>query len=148
MSPTAKRNDPIQSFRFRVEIDGIVHAGFREVIMPAVEIDTIEYREGADPTQIRKLSGLTKYGNIVLKWGITDSMELYKWLESVTQSGASENRKNMAIILIDEQGNDRMRLEIIEAWPVRYRIADLNAQNSEVAIEMIEITFEHFTRVS
>ena len=148
MSPTAGRNDPIQNFRFRVEIDGITQAGFSEVIMPEAEIEPIEYREGTEPTHVRKLSGLTKYGNVVLKWGITDSRELYDWFTSVTDSGASENRKNMSIILVDEQGNDRMRWNIEKAWPIRYGIADLNAQTNEVAIEMIEITFEQFIRVS
>lgn len=148
MSPAGRRHDPIQNNRFRVEIDGIQQACFREVIMPEVKIGTIEYREGIDPTQIRKLSGLTTYGNIVLKWGITDSKELYVWLEIVRQVGAPGNRKNMSIVLVDEEGNDRVRWDISEAWPVRYKISDLNAQTNEVTIEMIEITFEGFDRVS
>lgn len=148
MCPTSRGNNQIQNFRFRVEIDGITQAGFSEVIMPEAEIEPIEYREGIEPTHVRKLSGLTKYGNVVLKWGITDSMELYDWFLSVTDSGASENCKNMSIILVDEQGDDRMRWNIEKAWPIRYSITDLNAQTNEVEIEMIEITFERFFRVS
>jgi phage tail-like protein len=148
MSPTGGRNNTIQNFRFRVEIDGIIQAGFSEVIMPDVKVETIEYREGTEPTHFRKLSGLTKYGNIVLKWGITDNMELYNWLESVKNIGASGNRKNMAIILADDQGNNRMQWNIIQAWPVNYRITNLNAQTSEIAIEMIEVAFIDFNRAS
>lgn len=61
-------NNPIQNFRFRVEIDGVSQAGFSEVVMPEGKIDLIEYREGTSPSQVRKLSGLTKYSNIILKW--------------------------------------------------------------------------------
>ncbi|MCZ6703109.1 MAG: phage tail protein [Ignavibacteria bacterium] len=142
------RNDPIQNFRFRVEIDGITQAGFSEVIMPDATIDVIEYREGSEQTHVRKLSGLTKFSNIILKWGITDSMDLYDWVKSVMDSGASGNRKNMSIVLIDEEGNDRMRWNFMEAWPVRYKISDLNAMTNQVVFEIIEITFERFSKES
>jgi phage tail-like protein len=148
MSPTGERNNTIQNFRFRVEIDGIIQSGFSEVIMPDVKVETIEYREGTEPTHFRKLSGLTKYGNIILKWGITDNMEFYNWIESVKNNGASGNRKNMTIILADDQGINRMRWNIIQAWPVNYRITNLNAQTSEIAIEMIEVAFIDFIRAS
>jgi phage tail-like protein len=147
MSPAGHRYDPIQNFRFRVEIDGIGQAGFNEVNMPEVEIETIEYREGIDPTRVRKLSGLTKYANVVLKWGVTDSMDLYNWFSSVEQRGAAGNRMNMVIILVDEEGNDKMRWEITRAWPIRYTVSDLNAQTSQVAIEELEMAFERFYRV-
>lgn len=142
------RNDPIQNFRFRVEIDGITQAGFSEVIMPDATIDVIEYREGSEQTHVRKLSGLTKFSNIILKWGITNSMDLYNWVKSVMDSGASGNRKNMSILLIDEEGNESMRWNFMEAWPVRYKISDLNAMTNEVLFEIIEITFERFSKES
>jgi phage tail-like protein len=142
------QNDPVQNFRFRVEIDGITQSSFSEVIMPDATIDVIEYREGSEQTHVRKLSGLTKFSNIILKWGITDSMDLYNWVKSVMDSGASGNRKNMSIVLIDEEGNDRMRWNFMEAWPVRYKISDLNAMTNEVLFEIIEITFERFSKES
>ncbi len=142
------RNNPLSNYRFRVEIDGIAQSGFNEVVMPDATIDVIEYRGGTDPTYVKKLSGLTKYSNIILKWGITDGMDLYNWIKSVMDKGASRNRKAMSIILVDEEGNDRMRWEFYEAWPVRYKISNLNAQTNEVVFEIIEITFERFSRIS
>ena len=63
------RNDPLRNFRFRLEIDSITQAGFSEVAIGETTIDAVDYREGTDPPHVRKLSGLTKYGNITLKWG-------------------------------------------------------------------------------
>ena len=40
------RNDPLRNFRFRLEIDGIQHAGFSECSGFDVTIDPIDYREG------------------------------------------------------------------------------------------------------
>ena len=140
------RIEPFQNLRFRVEIDGISSASFIEVIMPEAAIDVIEYREGADPGILRKLSGLTKYGNIILKRGVTENQELFDWISSVIERGAGENRRNMSIVLMDEEMNDKIRWNFRDAWPVKYEISDLNAQQSEIVFEILEIAFESFER--
>jgi phage tail-like protein len=144
----ADRVDPYRQFRFRVEIDGIGQAGFSECTFADTTTDPIEYREGNEPPTFRKLSGLTKYGNITLKWGITDSMDLYKWRKQVIDTGAQGARKNVSIILIDEAGKDKARWNIVQAWPTKYDPADFNAKTNDVAIETLEIAHEGFTRVS
>ena len=70
-------------------------------------MEPIEYREGADPTHVRKLPGLTNYGNVTLKWGITDSMELDDWHRQIVNGDIQ--RKTVAIVLMDESGQDRAR---------------------------------------
>lgn len=142
------RNDPYRNFRFRVELDGITQAGFNECTFGDTTTEVAEYREGTDPAHTRKLSGQTKYGNITLKWGITDSTELYEWYQAVVDLGALDNRKNLAIILIDEAGNDKARWEIEEAWPTKYDPTDFNAKGNDVAIETLEIVTESYKRVS
>ena len=142
------RNDPYRQFRFRVEIDGITQAGFSECSFADTTTDPVEYREGNELPVSRKLSGLTKYGNITLKWGITDSMDLYNWRQQVIDTGAEGARKNVSIILIDEAGNDKARWNIIEAWPTKYDPPDFSAKGNEVAIESLEIVHEGFKRVS
>ena len=73
------RQDPLRKFRFRLEINGIDQAAFSEVTIGDLASDPIEYREGDEIPTVRKLSGLTKYANVTLKWGITDSVELAEW---------------------------------------------------------------------
>lgn len=140
------RNDPYRQFRFRVE--GIEEAGFSEVSFADTTTDPVEYREGNEPPRFRKLSGLTKYGNITLKWGITDSMKLYEWRQRVIALGAEGERKDVSIVLIDEAGNDKARWEIEEAWPSKYDPTDFSAKGNEVAIETLELVHEGFKRVS
>lgn len=144
---TGDRKDPYRQFRFRVEIDGINQAGFSECTFADTTTDPIEYREGNENTVFRKLSGLTKYGNITLKWGITDSMDLYSWRQRVIDAGAEKERKNMSITLIDEGGADKSRWDIVQAWPSKYDPSDLSAKGNEVAIETLEIVHEGFKRV-
>jgi len=144
----ADRVDPYRQFRFRIEIDGIKQAGFSECTFADTTTDPVEYREGNEPPIFRKLSGLTKYGNITLKWGITDSLDLYKWRQDVIDKGAAAQRKNMSIILIDETGADKARWNIVQAWPTKYKPADFSSKANEVAIETLEIVHEGFTRAS
>ena len=143
----ADRKDPLRNFRFRVEIDGIQHFGFSEVTGFDATVDPIDYREGTDPTHVRKLPGLTKYGNITLKWGVTDSKLLYDWHREIVENGNIQ-RKNMAIIVMDERGEPKARWEIAAAWPSKYDPTDLNAKGNEVSIEMLEICNEGVKRVS
>jgi phage tail-like protein len=144
---TGERTDPYRNFRFRVEIDGIQTAAFADATIPDSTTDPVDYREGTDATTQRKLSGLTKYGNVTLKKGLTDSMELYDWRKSVEQTGAAKARKNISLILIDEEGNDKARWDIVEAWPTKYDPSDFSAKGNEVVIETLEIVHEGVTRV-
>lgn len=143
---TAQRKDPFRNFRFRVEIDGIQQAGFSDVSGFDSSIDVIEYREGNEGTTVRKLPGLTKYGNVSLKWGITDSMDLYNWHKEA--AAGNIQRKNISVIVIDEAGNDKARWDFVQAWPSKYDAPDFNAKGNDIAIESLELVHEGMARVS
>ncbi len=143
----ADRTDPYRQFRYHVEIKGIKQGGFSECSFAESSNEATEYREGTDPTHQRKLSTMTKYGNITLKWGITDSLDLYKWYKAVTDKGAIGNRKNITITLIDEEGADKCLWNIFECWPTKYDPPDFSAKGNEVAIETLELVAEHYERV-
>lgn len=141
-----ERNDPYRNFRYRVEVEGIEQAGFNEVSGFEASIDVIEYREGNEVTTPRKLPGLSKYGNITLKWGVTDSMDMYNWIQECIQ-GTIE-RKTVTIIALDEEGNDVATWQVIEAWPAKYSAPSFNGLGSEVAIEFMEMAHEGMTRTA
>jgi phage tail-like protein len=143
---STQRKDPFQNHRFRVEINGITQANFSEIIFPESVSEVIEHREG---TQInaQKQSGLTTYTPLVLKWGLTASMDLYNWRKFIEQGKINTMRKNLSVILIDEEGQDAARWDFTNAWPSKYKGPDLNAKTNEVAIETLEIVFETMQRV-
>jgi phage tail-like protein len=144
----AGRNDPLRNFRFRLEIDGITQAGFSEVGIGETTTDAIDYREGNMPAHVTKLSGLTKYGNITLKWGVTDSVELWNWHRQIVAGQIQNQRKKVTIVAIDEQGRDKARFVVSEAWPIKYDPSDLNAKGNEVLIEVLELANEGIERVA
>jgi phage tail-like protein len=134
------RVDPYKNFRFRVEIEGLTQASFSECSGFGSRVEVIEYREGGDPSSVRKLPGRVSYPDITLKWGVTDSRELYDWHRAVVQGQIQ--RKNCSIVLLDDSGNERIRWNLFHAWPSKWDGPDFNAKGSDVAIEALTITCE------
>jgi phage tail-like protein len=141
------RKDPIRNFRFRLEIEGIQQAAFAEVGIGESTTDAVDYREGTDPMHVRKLSGLTKYGNITLKRGVTDTLEIFNWHKQILAGQIQSNRKQVAIVIQDESGADKARFVVSEAWPAKYDPSDLNGKGNEVFIELLELVNEGIERV-
>ncbi|MCL1979434.1 MAG: phage tail protein [Methanomassiliicoccaceae archaeon] len=139
------RYDPFLNFRFRIEIDGIQQAGFRDVTGFDANIGVVYYREGTDPKYVRKLSGLATFGPLLLKWGATSSLDIYNWFKAGID-GAAE-RKNISIIAVNENGDDEARWNIMGAWPSKYIAPAFDAMANEIAIEALEITFERIDKV-
>lgn len=145
---TSQRRDPYGNNRFIVEIDGIPQASFSEVILPESASEVIEHREGNSPTNtILKQAGLVSFTNLILKWGLTASMDLYNWRKLVEQGKVTSARRNMSVALLDEEANEVARWNFSNAWPSKYQAPDLNGMSSSIAIEMLEIVFESMQRV-
>lgn len=136
----ADRKDPYRSYNFRVEIDGITRAGFRECSGLDTTQDPIQYREGTDPLTQRKLPGLNTYSNISLKWGITDDAEFWNWRLKSMQGQV--DRKNGSIVLLDDTGTEKLRWNFTNGWPTKWTGPSLNATGSEVGIESMDIAHE------
>jgi len=144
------RKDPLRNFRFRVEIDNVTRAGFSDVVIGESTTEVIDYREGTDPAAgVRKLSGLTKYGNVTLKAGLATgagALELYQWHLAVATGQLEQNRRRVIVLLQDEAGQDQIRFVISNAWPVRYETGALSARGNEVVIETLELANEGIER--
>jgi len=139
--PPPKRTDPYLVFNFRVEIDGIPVAAFKEVSGLDSETAVIEYRTGAMPMNSSvKLPGITKYPNIVLKRGLTKDTSLWQWRKAIVNGQI--DRRNGVIILMDEARTDVVRWQFRNGWPAKWEGPDLDASSNEVAIETLEIAHE------
>jgi phage tail-like protein len=139
--PDGKRNDPYGQFNFLIEIDGVVQGGFSEASGLTTDSNIIEYREGNEQQgTTRKLPGLIKYNNIVLKRGWTKDKSLWEWRKKVID-GKTE-RTSGSIILLDEARSEALRWDFREGWPSKWEGPALNGKTSEVAVETLEIAHE------
>jgi len=146
---TGQRVDPFRNFNFLVEIDGITQAGFMDCSGFGANTDPIEYREGNenpgnDPKTMRKLPGMTKYPNITLKWGLTDSKELYEWYRDISKGKVE--RKNGSIVVLDLDGKEAARWNFFNGWPTKWDGPDFTSKGNDIAIETLEIAHERVER--
>jgi phage tail-like protein len=134
------------AFRFRLEIQSIVVAEFSEVSGIQTETEVEPYEEGGVNDFVHQLPKRTKYQNLVLKRGITDIEEMWKWRQEVV-SGIFE-RKTVTVILLDEIGRDAWRWEFEAAFPVKWTGPDFKADNNAIAFETIELAHHGIRKIA
>lgn len=138
--PTGQRVDPYLNYNFLVEIDGITQAAFKECSGLDSTTEPVQYRQGGENNTIRKLPGKTTYSDIVLKRGLTDSDEIWKWRKTVIDGKAE--RKNGSIILLDTTGEEKVRWNFVSAWPTKWEGPSFDANANDIAIETLTIAHE------
>jgi phage tail-like protein len=144
--PLVFRDDPYACYNFEVTVTGISNDGtavkgsFSEVSGLEAEIGVIEYRNGSEDITVRKLPGLKKFTNIILKRGIVGDLNFWNWM--VAGLDGLIQRANMSIVLLDEERNPVMQWNFTRAWPCKWTGPVLNAKGNEVAIETLEICHE------
>jgi phage tail-like protein len=140
MAETASRQDPLTSFNFIIDIQG-VRAGFSEVGGLSTETDVVEYREGNDDITVRTLPGKRKYSRLSLKRGFSvHGKDLWEWRKSVIEGRT--RRLSGTITLLDESRKPALVWRFFEAWPNKWAGPAMNAKNNDVAIEEMELAIE------
>lgn len=140
------RTDPFRGYNFAVEVEGLVAGGFSEVTGLSLDIEVQDYREGGVNGFIHKRAGPARYSsNLVLKRGITASKILWNWYWDVVQGRI--DRKNVSILLMDESGQEKVRWNFEQAYPVKWTGPDLRAGNSDVAVESVELAHKGLLNV-
>ena len=133
--------DPYRSFNFRVEIDGVPSGGFTDCSGLTADIEAVDYREGTDVrSNNRRLPGRSKFGPITLKRGYTKDLSLWRWYLNV-YNGVND-RRNVTIILQDEEHKPVMRFHAEKAFPTKIEAPMFKAGASEVAVESLELNHE------
>jgi len=135
------RDDPYRDFNFRLEIDNLQVAGFSEVHLGAARIEPVAYREGTDAVSApRLLPGRVSYEPVALRKGFAGDPSLFAWWLAVSRG--EPERRNVRVILMDEQRRDVARWVLERAWPAKWEGPDLNALGNDVAIETLELVHE------
>ena len=141
--------DPLASYTFSLEIQGLTEATFREGGGFESETEVIEAREvgKGGVTYIKKLPGALKWSNIVLRRGITDSLDLWKWRKKVIDGDIEGARMDGSVVIYNTKGQEVSRYNFVRGWPAKWKASDLNAAANEVVLEELEIAHEGLVRV-
>ena len=141
-----REQDPFGNFRFKLELGDVEVAGFAECTGLNIETKVFEYKEGGNNSTTLKFPEPASFSNVTLKRGVTNSNELIEWQLDVVSGtfgkNARANNPSIAIVLMNEKGEDVRRWNLIRAFPVKWVGPDLKASASEVAIETLELAHE------
>ena len=140
--------DPLVSYTFCLEIDGIQAAFFSEGAGFDSEVAVIEHREnGAGGKEIiRKLPGQKKWSDITLKRGSTNALDLWEWHKKILDGDILGARKNGSVVIYDTMLKEVARFNFVNGWPSKWQGPDLKAGDSNVALESITIAHEGLVR--
>lgn len=135
--------DPYKNFKFEVEIEGFVHAGFNKVSGLKHTIEMIEYREGAENETMRKLPGRSVFEPVTLERGQSDNSDFVDWINEIFNidnidgnQGAVEGfRRDVTIYLKNKAGTRVKKWQLFNAWPGERTDGDLDASANDVMTE-------------
>ena len=145
MATTGAREDPFLAFRFEVRLDDLSVAGFSDCTGLAVETEVQDYAEGGLNTHLLKFPTRTKQTNLVLKRGIV-GRELWDWYWDITQGIVKLRSGTVAVR--DPSGSDVLvEWQFRDAFPCKWTGPELNAAQSTVAVETLELCHEGLERV-
>ena len=147
---------PLTKMNFMVSVSNVEgSAAFSQVTGIDATVDVIEFRQGnANSLAPVKIPGLVKHGNVTLRFGYTLNNAFKTWIqECVSERRGPIPRNNVQIELIDINGGAPQTTTeqiaagsrvwmLTNAWVAHYTGPELDAANSDVALESVEIAFE------
>jgi phage tail-like protein len=157
--PTAR---PLTAFNFRVEfaldLDGVSRplcaAAFAECDGLEVTMEPKTYREGGNNLTQIHLAGPLTYGQLTLKRGMTDTLDLWTWFDRVVE-GETGLRVDGRVLLLgsaparpDGDGAPLAGFLLSRCLPVKLKAPALNAKEGAVAIEEMQVAYERLRRLT
>ncbi|MCI5132904.1 MAG: phage tail protein [Candidatus Electrothrix sp. EH2] len=117
---------------------------FQSVSGLSVEYDMEDYKEGGENRFVHKLPVRTKYADLVLKRGMLEKSEVISWCLDAFRDREFKPA-DINVILMNEKGKPLRTWKVAHAVPKKWLVSDLNANESSVIIETMELTYRYFT---
>ncbi|SEC21564.1 conserved hypothetical phage tail region protein [Tenacibaculum sp. MAR_2009_124] len=139
---------PPVGFHFTVKFSDIANKKhdhrFQSVSGLSVDLETEEVAEGGENRFKHKIPVRTKYPNLVLKRGMLIDSGVIKWCRKAIENFDIQP-VDLTISLLDEKQQALQTWKISHAYPIKWSVADLNAEENKVIIETIELSYHYFT---
>ena len=138
---------PPVGFHFKVEVHGLTpndnDVRFTEVGGLSVEMATEEVAEGGENRFIQKFPTRAKYPELVLKRGVLLNSEIMKWIRQCIED-YNIQPKNIDIKLLNEEHQPLLTWHVVNAYPTKWAVSDLNASSNAVVVESLQLFYQYF----
>lgn len=142
---------PPVSFHFKVEFslpDSVPEdreARFQEVSGIKKELGVEEFHEGGENRFAHKLPTPAKYPNLVLKRGVLKGSKLIDWCYDAVDHFEFAP-VDLTVTLLNEEHEPSIAWKFVRAYPLKWSVSDLKAQDNSVLVETLEIAYQYYTR--
>jgi len=148
----SSNKDPLDKFRWKVDIDGFSRLGFTSVQVPSVNISTNSYAEGGSHLFPKKIIDSVRYEPVILLRGVTSDKSFNEWAKSYfnlllsPSEPAVSYRKDVTIEHLDRAGRSVRTYTLYGAFPIEYKPAsDFSSDGDDtVSIEKLTLEYESF----
>ncbi len=142
---------PYTTFRFEVVLDlddpppgvsnPVCNAAFAECDGLEMSMEPKTVQEGGNNRAQIHLIGPVRYGQLTLRRGMTDNLQLWTWFVAAAQPGRNSKAQGQ-VTLWDAAGNPRVTFALTNCLPIKMRGPALNAKDGLVAIEEMQLVYE------
>ncbi len=116
---------------------------FQEVTGLNITVNVDTYNEGGENRFVHRLPARTSYQDLVLKRGYTLASGVTAWCLDAVQN-FNYQPTNLLISLLDENHLPVSSWYVVNAYPIKYDISGLNAENGQIVIESLTLRYEYF----
>lgn len=138
---------PPVGFHFRVEFDlpgaGDADIRFREVSGLSMELEEETFNEGGENRFSHKLPVRGRYPDLVLKRGLLTGTGVRAWIEDAVQNLVIAPT-TLWVTLLNDTHEPLQTYTVTGAWPKKWSISDLSAENSDIVVETLELAYQTF----
>ena len=116
---------------------------FQTVSGLSVEYDYENFKEGGENRFEHKLPVRTKYSDLVLKRGMLTNSAVLDWFLAAFRDRTFKPT-DLNVILMNEKGQPLRTWKVANAIPKKWQVSDLNANESSLVIETLELSYRYF----
>lgn len=142
------REDPLIGFHFALDVQGEIAGYFTEVSGIGSETEVIEQKvvneKGVET--VLKIPGRLKWGDITLKRGITQDLEIWNWRDAVVKGKVADARAPITITVFSRDYTPVAVWHFANAWPSKVSGPNLKADSNEFGVEEVTIVHEGMYR--
>lgn len=142
---------PPVGFHFRVEFQGIPglkqrDTYFREVGGLSQELGTEDVVSGGENRFSFKLPTRGQYANLSLKRGLFMDSGLIQWVRDAIEH-LDIKPATVLVTLLNESHSPLLTYRCVHAWPQKWSVSDLNAEENQIVVESLDLVYQYFTLV-
>ncbi len=146
-----EREDPLVAFKFGLEIEGKLSGFFTSVEGIGSESEVVEHKivnPETGETIIQKIPGRMAWTDVVLKRGVTSTIDIWEWRQQIVDGAVEEARTNCSVVAYNQANEEIARWNLESSWPSKVTGPQMDSASQDYMVEEVTIVHEGMTRVS